>query len=63
MSAEDEKKIYYIICDMSKICRDYFFARKHLPNDYWQIEDVIKSISDNTKRLKNEYKEIKSKYK
>lgn len=61
MLSEDEKKLYYIICDISKICRKYFFARKNLPSECMPIDDAVKKIADSTKKLKNEYKEIKNK--
>jgi len=56
---EDEIKIYHIMCDISKICRDYFFVRKHLPNDCWSVNDIVKSISISTKELKSEYTNAK----
>lgn len=60
VSDEDEMQLYYIICDLSKICRNYFYERKYLPKDYWSIDSVIKEISLTTKELKNKYSEIKN---
>lgn len=33
ISNKAEVKLYHIICDMSKICKKYFYERKYLPND------------------------------
>ena len=41
---EDEVKIYHIVCDISKICKNYFYERKYLPKDCWSIDDVVKEI-------------------
>ena len=41
ISDEDEVKLYYIVCDISKICKEYFYARKYLPDDYWKVDDVF----------------------
>lgn len=60
ISDEDEVKLYYIICDISKICKNYFYERKYLPSDAWSIESVINEISSSTKLLKNKYSEIKN---
>lgn len=58
MSDEDEVKIYHILCDISKICRNYFYERKYLPDHYWSADDIVNEILAATKELKNEYKEI-----
>ena len=59
VSDEDEVQLYYIICDIARICKKYFYERKYLPSDAWCIDDVIKEISLSTKELKSKYSEIK----
>lgn len=59
ISDEEEVQLYYIICDISKICKNYFYERKYLPKDAWSIDEVIKKISVSNKKLKNKYLEIK----
>lgn len=59
ISEEQEIKLYHIICDISKICKNYFYERKYLPNDAWSIDDVINDISISTKQLKSKYLEFK----
>jgi len=59
ISNENEIQLYYIICDIAKICKNYFYYRKHLPSDAWSIDDTIKEITLLTKMLKNKYSEIK----
>lgn len=59
ISDEDEVQLYYIICDIAKICKNYFYERKYLPNDVWSVDDVIKEISLSTNKLKSKYSEIK----
>lgn len=56
---EDEVKIYHIVCDISKICKNYFYERKYLPKDCWSIDDVVKEILLSSKELKSRYTEIK----
>lgn len=56
---EEEVQLYYIICDISRICKKYFFERKHLPKDAWSIDKVINKLSLSTKKLKSKYSEIK----
>jgi len=59
ISDEDEVQLYYIICDIARICKKYFYERKYLPSDAWCIDDVIKGILLSTKELKSKYSEIK----
>lgn len=59
VSDEDEVQLYYIICDIARICKKYFYERKYLSSDVWCIDDVIKGISSSTKELKSKYLEIK----
>lgn len=59
ISNEDEMKLYHIVCDISKICKNYFYERKYLPKDCWSIDDVVKEISLSSKELKSKYNEIK----
>lgn len=56
---EDEVKLYHIVCDISKICKNYFYERKYLPRDCWSIDEVVKEISLSSKELKNKYTKIK----
>ena len=59
ISEEDEVRLYYIVCDISKICKEYFYARKYLPKDYWKVDDVVKSIYSSSKDLKTTYNNLK----
>ena len=59
MNEENESKLYYIICDISRICKNYFYERKYLPNDAWSIDDVVKRINNKTKELKKLYEVLK----
>lgn len=59
MREEDEIKLYHIVCDISKICKEYFYARKYLPKHYWKMEYVVKSINASSKELKATYNELK----
>ena len=56
---EEEVQLYFIFCDISKICKKYFFERKHLPKDTWSIDKVINKLSLSTKKLKSKYSEMK----
>lgn len=58
MSDEDEIKIYHILCDISKICKNYFYERKYLPDHYCSADDAVQNILASSKELKSEYKEI-----
>ena len=59
ISEEQEIKLYHIICDISKICKNYFYERKYLPDDAWSIDDVVNDISISSKQLKSKYLEFK----
>ena len=59
ISDEEEVQLYYLICDISRICKKYFFERKHLPKDAWSIDEVIKKLSTSNQKLKNKYLELK----
>ena len=59
ISDEDEIKLYHIVCDISEICKNYFYERKYLPNDCWCVDDVVNEITLSTKRLKSKYKKIR----
>lgn len=62
MNIENEERIYHIICDISKICRKYFYGRKNLPRDFWSEEKDISSLINTAKILEEEFnKSIKSK--
>lgn len=56
---EDEVKLYHIVCDISKICKNYFYERKYLPSDCWCVDNVVKEILLSSKKLKNKYNEVK----
>lgn len=56
---EDEIKLYHLICDISKICKEYFYARKYLPDDAWSIEKVVKPIYQTSKELNKRYNDLK----
>ena len=51
ISEEDEVRLYYIVCDISKICKEYFYARKYLPNDYWNVDDVVTQVEERVRNL------------
>lgn len=59
MMEQDEIKLYHIICDLSKICKNYFYERKYLPSDAWSIDGVVELINLNSKKLQQIYREIK----
>lgn len=59
MKEEDEIKLYHIVCDISKICKEYFYERKYLPKDCWSIDDVVKMIYSSSQDLKQTYNELK----
>ncbi|MBO5095751.1 MAG: hypothetical protein J6D28_00910 [Bacilli bacterium] len=63
MQEKDEIQLYYLVCDISKICKDYFYERKYLPQDAWSMETVVKSIYQKSKTLNSKYNEIKKEYK
>lgn len=59
ISDEAEVKIYHIVCDISKICKNYFYERKYLPDSCWSADDVVEEIMASSKRLKSKYNEIR----
>lgn len=56
-SYKDDTEIYHIICDISKVCRDYFYGRKYLPSDFWKPKGEINKIIDKSKQLEKLYKQ------
>ena len=32
---DEEQKLYYLVCDISRVCKKYFYERKYLPKDAW----------------------------
>lgn len=56
---EDEKQLYYLVCDISKICKKYFYERKDLPKDAWSMDSVVKSIYQTSKALNKKYNDLK----
>lgn len=63
INEEDEIKLYHKVCDISRICKKYFYERKYLPSDAWSIDGVIDSIYSTSKELKKKYDELKKKNK
>ena len=63
MQEQDEIQLYYLVCDISKICKDYFYERKYLPQDALSMEAIVKSIYQKSKTLNSKYNEIKKEYK
>lgn len=59
MSEEKENRLYYIICDISRITKKYFYERKYLPSDCWSMDKVVKNIIASSQKLKKEYQNIK----
>lgn len=59
MREEDEIKLYHKVCDISRICKKYFYERKYLSSDAWSIDRVIDSIYSTSKELKKKYDELK----
>ena len=56
-SNDEEVKVYHLMCDISKICRKYFYSRNHLPSDFWRPKGEISKIIDKSKQLEKLYKE------
>ena len=56
---EDEIQLYHLICDISKICKKYFYVRKYLPDDAWSMEEVVKPIYETSKILNKRYNDLK----
>lgn len=63
MSEEQELKIYHLICNIAKECKEYFFGRKYLPRDFWSEDKAIKAIINKSKELDKKYKDIKKEMK
>ena len=62
MSEEDEIKIYHKMCKISKICKNYFYERKCLPNDGWSIDSRVYDILKSSEELKKIYDALQEKY-
>ncbi len=60
---DEEQKLYYLVCDISRVCKKYFYERKYLPKDAWSIDSVVKSIYQTSKTLNTNYNEMKKKNK
>ena len=56
---EQEKQLYYLVCDISKICKEYFYERKYLSRDAWSMDSVVKEIYMTSKNLKKKYDDYK----
>ena len=56
---DEEQKLYYLVCDISRVCKKYFYERKYLPKDAWSIDSVVKSIYQTSKTLNTNYNEMK----
>lgn len=60
MEEKDEIQLYHLICDISKICKEYYYDRKYMPQDWWSIDAVVKSIYQKSKTLNKKFNEIKN---
>lgn len=59
MSEELEEEIYYAMCKISKICRQYFFERKYSCMSCVSLNKTIESINEYTRKLNKNYQELK----
>ena len=58
MTEADEERIYYILCKISKKCKNYFYDRKYLSFDISSLERKLKEIIETSDNLKKVYDEI-----
>ena len=54
MNDEMEIKIYHTMCSIAKICKKYFYDRKYLPRDTWNIENRVEEIIAKSKTLETQ---------
>ena len=59
ISKDNEIELYHKICDISNACREYFYFRKHLPDYYWSIDEVVQLIYSLSVDLKKKYNDLK----
>ena len=52
ISDEDEVKLYHKFCDISKMCRKYFYDRQNMPSEWWTVDEYVDSVISKTKELK-----------
>ena len=57
-SNDEETRIYHLMCDISKICKKYFYSRNHLPSDFWSVDEMINSMLLKCKDLNTLYNNI-----
>ncbi len=62
MNEEDEIKIYYKMCKISKICKNYFYERKYLPNDGLSIDSRVENVLKTAEELDKLYESLHKKY-
>ena len=62
MSDEDELEIYHAFCDISNMCREYFWLRLHMPKDGWSIDGEVGGMLSNLYYLKDTFEKLKAKY-
>ena len=58
MTDTEEERIYYILCKISKKCKNYFYDRKYIPFDRYSLERKINEIIESAENLKKVYSEI-----
>ena len=63
MTEEDEERLYHKVCDISRVCKKYFYERKYLPSSSWSMDKVVKSIYTSARDLKKMNTELKKKQK
>ena len=57
-SNDEEVKIYHLMCDISKICRKYFYSRNHLPSDFWSVDEIVNKMLLKCKDLNTLYNNV-----
>lgn len=55
MSEEKEIRLYFCFYKISLACKKYFYNRKYLPREHWNIEETVESILKAARELKIEY--------
>jgi len=57
-SNEEEVRVYYLMCEISKICKKYFYSRNHFPSDFWSFDEMINKMLLKYKDLNTLYNNI-----
>lgn len=57
---DEEVRLYHLMCDISKMCRKYFYVRKNLPRDAWSTEKVVNYIYQTSKTLNENLNKFKN---